>query len=639
MKQQNKRSLDIYIADYETESFRFDNKVDYTLESRFLCLINFDSKERIYFNLELNPNCFKDFLMTFTNKKRVRMYFHNLNFDFAFMFKDIPKHFKIDIVMSNSRLLRIQLYTTYKRFNKKTNKTKIIKTVVIELRNSLSIFNESVSTIGFALGFPKLEQDYTIREITSEYIDYCYRDIEIIIKAFEMLIHDTNQMYPFFTLEMKKMPLTISALNKKIFNSLCYNKYGKKMSMKLLYNKSVLKMSEYLRQFYIGGRVEVFNFNVCENGNYNDVNSLYPQAMIKYLIPLGKIEKKPYTFKNIDTLLKLDEGIFAFECIIKETHNIPLIPIKYLDKLLFPSGTKKCFLFRQELEKLIEMNIEIIDVSYIYSCEYLIDIFSDYVNPLYNKKQNSEGFIRELCKIRLNGLYGKMAEKSEKNRFTLLFDLEQDITEKELSTIDIIEIPNNKVLYLKKETFESKYLKTNIIIAMFITSISRLIMYEFLLKADKKLYYTDTDSIVCNESIKYEYNSELGGIKKEFTFSKFQAFAPKEYSFELKNKVSYKMKGFGNSEQKNAVQYKSIENFKENYLNTKIKHRQIGFLESFIRKKALNTFLIQEKRKNVLYDKRWILSDLTTKPFNIDSDNFTEMTENNNKMILRLLNK
>jgi hypothetical protein len=48
--------------------------------------------------------------------------------------------------------------------------------------------------------------------------------------------------------------------------------------------------------------------------------------------------------------------------------------------------------------------------------------------------------------------------------------------------------------------------------------------------------------------------------------------------------------------------------------------------------------LVYDKYKTSFYDKRFINSDLTTKPFHLQNDNFDLLIENNEKMLEQIIN-
>jgi len=638
------RKFNVWSADYETTEFKFESKKDYEMEKRFVCYVNFETKERLYFNLETIENVqkYKDWLLSHNTKNQARIYFHNLNFDFAFLFDDLPQGMHLDIIRSNSMLLRIQLFRFYDKVCKNGH-IKKYKQVVLELRNSLSVFRTSLKELGKSLGFVKLEQDYQAK-ITPEYVEYCYRDCEIVIKAFEQLMDDTNERYSGFDLNLKKMPLTISSLNKKIFNWQGYEKYGKKEFIDLVYNPSITYLDERLRPFYFGGRVEVFDFNSCFDGSYNDVNSLYPYVMTNFLFPVGYIKRFECAERECWQDWNADELIFACECEYVENTDIPLVPCKINDKLIFARGHKKGFLFRQEVEMIQKCGGKITKLMAVYKCEKYIDLFSDYILPMNDLKQVSKGFLRDLAKVRMNGLYGKFGEKTEKEKIHVLKNI-LDLSDAELENVETMEY-QGKIIHIYKEKYVADYLNVNIIIAMFITAMARLTMYDYLITA-KKPYYTDTDSIVKIDDNEYEYDDvKLGMMKKEFVFDEFQALGCKEYIYKTRialkwnvltpyiyyPEYKYKMKGFGKNQD-----YESIKDFIHKYFEGKKQHRQVGFFEALNRNKKLATILVYDKYKRFLYDKRYILPDYTTRAFDLDKDNFDDMIRNNQVLINQLI--
>lgn len=633
--------LNIFSGDFETDALKLDSTITYQIESRFICLVHFyhQEKRRYYFNVEnkSGKEKLRDFLFSFNTKKRGRLYFHNLNFDFSFLFYELPEGLNLDINLVNSTLLRIQLFRYY--IKKLNGRDKRYKKTVLEFRNSFTLFRTSLRQLGTSLNCPKLEQDYQ-SEITREYIEYCFQDCLIPIKALENLITDINDDYKGINMTIEKIPLTISSVNKKIFNFLGYQQYGKKEFINLVYHPSVKSINPFVRPKFSGGRVEIYDFNPCFQGSYNDVNSLYTNPMLYGKFPSGKITRYECSSKECINLWNSNPFVFACEAEFIETHDPPLVPVKINDKLIFPVGKKEGFLFRQEVNRIKELGGRITRLIAVYTCELYMNPFQKYLPPLIEKKSKSKGFKRDQYKVRQNGLYGKFGEKLIKEACQLLKSL-AFLDENELNKVEPYEY-QGKIYHVKKDSFEASYLKTNIIYAMFIVNMARLIIYENILTARYKKY-TDTDSIVSDKRDTFDYDDfQIGKMKKEFTFKHFQALGCKEYVYLTNDVVKYnvlmpyidyshviyKMKGFGKRDE-----YTSVRDFVIKYFAPKKQHRQVGFMEALNQDIPMNTFLVFDKYKRNVYDKRWINNDFTTRAFHLQKDNLDDLIKNNEKMI------
>lgn len=623
--------LKLLVADFETDPFDFESDHDYKIEPRFICFKDITTQERTYINLEQDTNELFDFLSKIGNRRiGARIWFHNLKFDLAFLFDYISRQENYEIVKNGGNIIQFKTYRIVKEKN-----GKVKHRTILDLRNSLTIFPTSLKELGKSLGFEKMETDYYSDIITEQYIEYCFRDCEVIERGLQELCERYKDLYDY-DLTIDKIPLTISALNKRVFHALGMRRHGKQF-FDLIYDRYAKDYENRMRRYYFGGRVEVFNFNECLNGNYNDFNSLYPAQMLYKEFPLAPYKR--YVCSSQDKCWsdwKTNKNIFGCEVVLNEQLDIPMVPIRLENgKILFPKGKKTCFLFREEIEYLQELNQEMCLIA-VWTCSGYDTIFDDYVFPAYELKRTSTGFRKTHAKLCLNGLYGKFAEKREKE--TILLVNTEGMTEKELREIEPIERSDGSIINIKRITKTHDFLKINIFYAMLITARARLQLHKAICQS-KKTYYCDTDSLVNNET-SYEYSDDIGSLKPEFTFTKYQALGCKEYAYELfdekeqKIVCKFKMKGFGKLQS-----YDSINQFKDKYFEGKKQHRQVGFLESFNRKMDLNQMLVFDKFKQSTYDKRWILSDFTTKAFDVDNDDFKELCENNDKMIRLIISK
>lgn len=631
----------IIIGDFETTSFNYDSQESYELESRFVCFKDIDTNEKWTFILENDKQVkeMKDFIVSLMSfKNPTRLYFHNLKFDLSFLFDYLPKDSNFRIIKNFSKILQFSIFKIYD--NIKNGKVYKNKKVLLDIRDTLMLFPISIEKIGKMLKFPKLKQDYNA-DITPEYIEYCFRDIEVIEKAIDYLIKQKKEVYDF-QLEKYKLPLTFPALMKKIFHYRVQNDFKregyKRFFFTYLYDDNRLLYQEYIRKnYYFGGRVEVFSFKESKNGSYNDFNSHYAGIMCENLFPLTPYHryKSNLTLKEI---LK-NKLIFGIEAIVNEQLEIPLIPYR-LDngKILFPKGKKKCFLFRKEIEYLMNLNQDI-EVKYIWSCSGYFPLFDSTILKAYKLRKLSHSAVEKwFLKEDMVSLYGKFAEKIEKEMIEIIG--KDHIFDYELSNIEFV-YENERDMFIHRKIVRNDYLKINIFFSMMICNLARLKLHKYIMKALEKIY-VDTDSLVSNDVI--EHSNDLGKLKSEFRYLRFQALGCKEYVYEYVHcskfpliplpiiKIQVKMKGFGKQK------YDSFNDFIKNFYSAKHQHRLIGFFESLNRKMSKKTVLVYDKFKQNIYDKRWINDDYSTTAFNLENDDFKEMIENNEQKLLEIIN-
>lgn len=639
--------MKIYSADFETEAFDFSKEANYQIKSRFICFTEIFTNEQLFFNIEKNGSKkLAEFIYSLCSiKNPCRIYFHNLKFDLAFLYESLPKNFYYKIIMSGSKIISFKVFREYKRL-KKDGSFRIEKKTFLDIRDSLVLFVSSLSKLGKAIGIKKLEQDYFSEIIDNKYIQYCYRDTEIVQKTLFLLV-DFLKEYFNYDLNLVKIPLTISSLSKRLFHFVIQDKFNKNILAKI-YHYTAKKFESDLRDYYFGGRVEVLDFNPCINGHYNDINSLYPSIMKEEAFPIP-----PYSRKQLNDYIDInsskgkslfnDNKAFGFLCEINETFDIPLLPTRIKskskqEKIIFGKGKKVHFLFRKEIKYLKKHDIDI-KIKDIYYCSEYLYIFNYFISILYEIKKSNlpDSFIYYFCKILMNALYGKFAEKMEKELIEIINEIDVSIPleQQHLQFTDYD-------FFIKREVEIHDKIKINIVFSMMITALARLKIYKYTIKT-KKVHYIDTDSNVSQELI--ENSKQIGKMNSEFEFDKFQALGCKEYVINewklQKNPIinvpilitRVKMKGFG------KITSNSLETFITSYFDGKKQNRLIGFLESFVRDLPLNTMLVFNKFKTSIYDKRWILDDFTTKAFHLQNDDFNEMIKNNEKQIIKLIKK
>jgi len=649
--------MKIFIADFESTPFDYQAKDNYFINSRFLCakLVcntkyrNPNKKKWYYFNVENNKvQKLYDFIMFNCSLSNPSIfYFHNLRFDLALIYNLLPKQYSYQVIINSSKILSLRVFKEYKRYNKKGKET-IYKKTLFELRDTLVLLMSSADKIGHSLGYLKKEIDYTMKVITKEYIYYCRRDIRIIEKALNKLLFFMKEFY-HFDITINELPLTLPALGKKVFHKILYsngiNGIKGKEIYDLLYDNSHrnLEYETILREYYYGGRVEIFNLNVCKKGVYNDFNSFYGSIMLKNKFPLQPYSREQcIESENCWQYWKKNEKIFGIECELNEVINeIPLIVSKINGKLVFAKGKKDCFLFRKEIEYLLKLGLKQKDIKikYLWYCSDYAYIFKDFVSIAYSIKNNYKhnSFEYYMSKIFMLSVYGKFAEKRIKEQIEIINSLE-DLPETELRKVTSLNLNSNE--YIKRENITYNKIKINVVFSMMISALSRLKLHKEILKS-KKPFYTDSDSIVSSDII--ENSDKIGHMKPEFYFDKFQALGCKEYVIEtmevrpnpviavpLKS-VSVKMKGFG------KLNYDNFNVFVKDYFKPKRQNRMIGFMESFNRNLAKNLILVFDKFKSNVYDKRWILPDLTTKAFDLRYDNFNDLIKNNEFYINQII--
>lgn len=400
----------------------------------------------------------------------------------------------------------------------------------IEIRDSLKLLPFSVKRIGqsFKTKHKKLDMEYTgFRyagcNITDQEKEYIANDVLVVKEALEIM----------FTEGHTKLTIGSCCLAeyKKIMGKDDYEQYFPSLTQIQIDDKvhRYATADAWIRKSYKGGwcyLVKGKENQVKHNGTTADVNSLYPSMMSSESgnrYPVGKpcfwhgnfipeqaLRPNMYYFVRIKTRFYIKPGYLPFiqikgNYLYKGTEALMSSDVydkktdRYYDKYYDGHGnlcdtrveltlTMTDYILMKEHYELVDF--EIIDGCYFFTA---IGIFDEYMEKYKKIKLESKGAKRELAKLFLNNLYGKMAS-SEDSSFKVAFV-------KENKSLGFISVPANEK--------QAGY----IAVGSAITSYAR----NFTIRAAQKNYhgvdkpgfiYADTDSIHCDLA-----PNEIVGIK------------------------------------------------------------------------------------------------------------------------------
>ena len=471
-------------------------------------------------------------------------YFHNLKFDgqfwLSFLINDLKMKQALTIdeeVLDNTSFTKRQFMQSntfrYSISDMGQWYSIIIKTGVhyIEIRDSLKLLPFSVKRIGqgFKTKHQKLDMEYKGYRyagcnITDEEKEYIANDVLVVKEALEIMYNEGHTS------------LTIGSCCMEEYKASCpFYKFSD--SLPNLYEielnpeeYGVTNAGEYIRKSYRGGWCYVVpekTNKILTNGTTADVNSLYPSMMHsesgnRYpvgtptfwkgnYIPEEALRSDSYYFIRFKTRFYIKPNYLPFiqikgslfykanECLNSSDAIISVDSAKRsrfyedLDGNIHPTTvTLTCtmtdFILIQEHYKLLDF--EILDGCYFRA---YVGIFDDYIDKYKKIKMENKGAKRELAKLFLNNLYGKMAS-SPNSSFKIALP-------KDDGSLGFYVVHANE----KKPGY--------IPIGSAITSYAR----NFTIRAAQKNYYgknsrgfiyADTDSIHCDLS-----PNEIKGIK------------------------------------------------------------------------------------------------------------------------------
>lgn len=426
-----------------------------------------------------------------------------------------------------------QWYSITIKYNKHT----------IEIRDSLKLLPFTVRKIGksFNTKHKKLDMEYKGFRyagctITEEEKEYIANDVLVVKEALEIMFKQGH--------------------DKMTIGSCCLAEYKSFWDKHSWYNlfpdltKFELDIStygspnadHYIRKSYKGGWCYIVPTKKKQrrtNGTTADVNSLYPSMMSSEsgnyfptgfptfwkgnYLPVCSSLDTCYYFVRIKCRFQIKEN--RLPCIqIKSNYNYPSNEwlttsdiynpktngyyTQYVDKdgeikdtSVVLTLTKTDFILIQEQYDLIDL--EILDGCYFHAS---IGLFDEYISKYKKIKLESTGALRELAKLFLNNLYGKMASSTNSSwKYAVV---------KEDKSIGFIQIQENnkKAGYIPVGSAITSYARNFTI---------RAAQQNFYGYDKRGFIYADTDSIHCD--LKPE---ELKGIKvhdKNFCCWKLEA--------------------------------------------------------------------------------------------------------------------
>ncbi len=473
--------------------------------------------------------------------KDVILYYHNLKFDGAFwlcfllkigytQFYDVIDEDKHIYKWNKARYMNDkQLVYMISDMGQWYTITFKMNGHLIELRDSLKLLPFSVKKIGKSFGtkHKKLDMDYVGKRyagcvITPKEREYIANDVLVVKEAIELMYqqgHDKLTIGSCCLAEFKAIFKENNKDNKHAWDEKFPDLYKHKCDEYSDYDYGSKSIGEYIHKSYKGGWCYLVKGKANKpkhGGTTADVNSLYPSMMSsesgnRYpvgcpvfwhgnYIPDVAQREDTYYFVRFRTRFYVKDGYLPFiqikgTWLYKGTDSLETSDVYnkhtgeyssfYYDfnnelqpAIVELTMTQTDFILMQEHYNLVDF--EILDGCYFMS---EAGLFDEYMEKYKRIKQNSTGATRELAKLFLNNLYGKMA--SSPNSSFKVAHLKEDGS---LSFIDVDE-HNKKAGYIP--------------IGSAITSYAR----NFTIRAGQKNYhgvnkrgfiYADTDSIHCD---------------------------------------------------------------------------------------------------------------------------------------------
>lgn len=444
------RKFRFFAGDFETTVYKGQVHTEVWASA---CVELFTEDVKIFHSIEEQYKYFKDL------DSNIICYYHNLKFDGSFWLSFLM----VDLGLEQAYVMEGDDINTIEWIAPKDMKNNTfaysvsnmgqwyrilikVNDRMIEFRDSLKLLPFSVKQIGlsFATKHKKLDMVYEgLRyagcEITPAEREYISNDVLVVKEALEIMFEEGHTK------------LTIGscclAEYKRIMGYNAYTEYFPNVYEIPIDTETYgySTAGEYIKQAYHGGwcyLVRGKENKIFHNGTTADVNSLYPSMMSsesgnRYpvgeptfwsgnYIPNEAVKPENFYFVRIRTRFYLKEGKLPFIQIkssflykpntMLETSDV-LDPDDglYYDHYEDFDGTIQpalvtLTLTMMDLQLLLE-HYELQDYEILDGCWFraAIGIFDEYIEKYKKIKQESKGAKRQLAKLMLNSLYGKMS--------------------------------------------------------------------------------------------------------------------------------------------------------------------------------------------------------------------------------------
>lgn len=597
-----RRSRTFYVFDTETGTVDKDGNIQYMLSARpehliFGCVYG-EGYTRVLYSA-------KEFQDEFKKKryKNKMVYAHNAEYDLSAVYDNI--YLMDGNAIFNGKFISASSYVkNSKYFTKHSPSCKTNHIIDNKCPNclfdpreflpnakfvdSFNLMPAKVEKLGELLGLPKKElgnKDLkSHRKELPRDIEYCFRDCEIVYKSLIKMFEETEPSYTVgshavksFRANFLKHDIVVDGLADEFFDAM------------------------------YGGRTEAFKIGECD-ASVSDINSAYPWAMKNKLPDPSRLRIS----ENMnDVWNETLGGMITATVEIPDWEPLPVLPVKYEGKLLFPVGMiTGTWTFPEFRYAMKATSMRIINVNKIIVSPLIDSPFNDFIDTLYAKRlATNDEFLKYRYKLEMNNVYGKLVQRlrEEWKFFKKESEIFDFMRKTKLRRCEISKVVGG---FFIKYDVDKIYSHTIPCWGAYITAYVRVKLHEFMYQNLDTLLYCDTDSVFLSNEL--DINEKfLGGWKREKK-KVINIRTLKDYVYIDYNEKTEKweegrmLKGV----KKNSTQLTKdadVYSFK----------RMVKTRESMRRKEYLppGTFIDQIKFLTGDYTKRHVFPDGTTKPF------------------------
>lgn len=378
----------------------------------------------------------------------------------------------------------------------------------IKVVSTTNYFECSLKELGEMVGLPKLEVDFETsdRETLS---NYCHRDVEIIRLAMESYFSFIRRH------DLGAFSMTIPSQAMRAFRH-------RFMDSRIMIHRQE-QVQRLERDSYYGGRTECFEIGKIQGGPFVtvDVNSMYPSIMSSESVPVELVDFLDHP--DLDWLKDALREHCVVSRVLLQTDQ-PIYPVHHNKRICFPVGRFETVLSTPAIREAVKRG-HLISLGETAAYRKAV-LFKSYVADLYRLRMQYKAEGQDvwvyLCKIMLNGLYGKWAQRRPIIEEEVVNDpggyYRQEILDLVTGKTFVEYQLMNRRITIQGDEEGSNSLTT---IAAHITEAARMKLWKLIeTVGSQRVLYCDTDSLKLRERDVFRLDhllhpTRLGALKVE----------------------------------------------------------------------------------------------------------------------------
>ena len=235
-------------------------------------------------------------------KKTSRIYFHNLAYD-GLIIANWARYRWNHVAYPTDHPIKWSYQNVKGKLMSITLK---IKTVFVFINCSFKLLNQSVGALGKVVGLPKLETDYdlepvgSIGELPAQFVDYCWRDVEIVNRALCKFKEGISALNKALKLKIQWDKPTSASISRDLINAV-----DERQSFKVHLDEQT-RAADYYRGGYTAINSDFKDVVLKDlNATIYDAKSHYPSVIALNRLP----HKNPFI---IDGFNDFERGLLEY---------------------------------------------------------------------------------------------------------------------------------------------------------------------------------------------------------------------------------------------------------------------------------------------------------------------------------------